>query len=80
MEVDTKIVFLSGLEAKILRKTLQTLLPVAILLLVSKKNSSRMPSWHPPDSESGMVQDNESTIKVHNDANACFFRIPLDYK
>ena len=39
-----------------------------------KKNSSRMPSWHPPDSESGMVQDDESTIKVHNDANACFFQ------
>ena len=39
-----------------------------------------MPSWHPSDSESGMVQDEESTIKVNNDANACFFRIPLDYK
>ena len=38
-----------------------------------------MPSWHPPDSESGMVQDDESTIQVHNDADACFFRIPLDY-
>ena len=38
-----------------------------------------MPSWHPPDCDSGMVQDDESTIKVHNDANACFFRIPLDY-
>ena len=38
-----------------------------------------MPSWHPPDSDSRMVQDDESTLKVHNDANACFFRIPLDY-
>ena len=38
-----------------------------------------MPSWHPPDSDSGMVQDDESTIKVHNNANACFFKIPLDY-
>ena len=27
-----------------------------------------------------MVQDDESTIKVHNDADACFFRIPLDYE
>ena len=49
------------------------------MLLTSKQNSSRMPSWHPPDSESGMVQDDESTIKVHNDTNVCFFRIPLDY-
>ena len=43
------------------------------------KNSSRMPSWHPPDSDSGMVRDDESTITVHNDTNTCFFRIPLDY-
>ncbi len=39
-----------------------------------------MPSWHPPDSDSGMVQEGESTIKLHNDANACFFRIPLYFK
>ena len=39
-----------------------------------------MLSWHPSDSDSGMVQDDESSIKVHNDANACFFWIPLDYR
>ena len=38
-----------------------------------------MPSWHSPDSDSGMVQDDESTIKVHNNAKSCFFWIPLDY-
>ena len=27
-----------------------------------------MPSWHPPDTDSGSVQDDESIIKVHNDA------------
>ena len=27
-----------------------------------------MPSWHPPDSDSGIVRDDESIIKVHNDA------------
>ena len=48
-------------------------------LAISPTFPSRMPSWHPPDSDSGMVQDDESTIKVHNNANACFFRIPLDY-
>ena len=31
-----------------------------------------MPSWHPPDSDSGMVQDDESTIKVHNNAETRF--------
>ena len=31
-----------------------------------------MPSWHPPDSDSGMVQDDESIIKVHNIAKTCF--------
>ena len=36
-------------------------------MLASITNSSRMPSWHPPDSDSGMVQDD------HNDANVCFF-------
>ena len=45
---------------------------VAILFLTSKKISSRMPSWHPPDSDSGMVQDDESTIKVHNNAKTRF--------
>ena len=45
---------------------------VAILFLTSKKNSSRMPSWHPPDSDSGMVQDDESTIKFHNNAKTRF--------
>ena len=76
MEIYTKIVFLTGIEAQniILQLSLE-----AILLLTSKTNSSRMPSWHPPDSDSGMVQDDESTKKVHNNANACFFRIPLDY-
>ena len=51
------------------------------MFLASKKIlKERMPSWHPPDSDSGMVRDDESTIiKVNNDANACFFRIPLDY-
>ena len=31
-----------------------------------------MPSWHPPDSDSGSVQDDESIIKVHNDAKIRF--------
>ena len=31
-----------------------------------------MPSWHPPDSDSGSVQDDESIIKVHNDAKTRF--------
>ena len=31
-----------------------------------------MPSWHPPDSDSGMVQDDESIIKVHNNAKTRF--------
>ena len=42
------------------------------MLLASTKNSSRMPSWHPPDSDSGMVQDDESIIKVHNIAKTRF--------
>ena len=38
-----------------------------------------MPSWHPPDSDSGSVQDNESIIKVHNDAKTRFSWIwPFD--
>ena len=45
---------------------------VAILFLTSKFFSSRMASWHPPDSDSGMVQDDESTIKVHNNAKTRF--------
>ena len=43
-----------------------------ILFLTCKKNSSRISSWHQPDSDSGMVQDDESTIKVHNDAKTPF--------
>ena len=31
-----------------------------------------MPSWHPPDSDSVSVQDDESIIKVHNDAKTRF--------
>ena len=31
-----------------------------------------MPSWHPPDSDSGMIQDDESIIKVHNNAKSRF--------
>ena len=31
-----------------------------------------MPSWHPPDSGSGSVQNDESIIKVHNDAKTRF--------
>ena len=77
MEIYTKIVFLTGLEAKILSKHNFTIVARGHFFLTSKQNSSRMPSWHPPDSDSGMVQDDESTIKVHNNANACFFRIPL---
>ena len=42
--------------------------PVAILFFASKQNSSRMPSRHLPYSDSGMVQDDESTSKVCNDA------------
>ena len=80
MGVDTKIMFISGLEENTLHKTQFNDCRVAILLLASEKHSSRMPSWHPPDSDSGMVRDDESTIQVHNDANACFFWIPLDYK
>ena len=77
--VDAKIAILGGLQAKISSKTQFYNCHMAILFLTSNKNSSRMPSWHPPDSDSGMVQDDDSTIKVHNNANACFFRIPLDY-
>ena len=66
--VDPKIVFLSGLQLKTSPKTDCC---VAILFLPSKK-SSRMPSWHPPDSDSGSVQDDESIIKVHNDAKTRF--------
>ena len=33
-----------------------------------------MSSGHPPNSDSGTVQDDESTINAHNDANACFFQ------
>ena len=32
-----------------------------------------VPSWHPADSDSGLLKDDESTKKVHNDAIACFF-------
>ena len=42
--------------------------------MLASKKSSRMPGWHPPDSDSGMVQYDESTIHVSNDANACFFQ------
>ena len=59
------MVFLTGLQVKTSPKTDCC---VAILFLPSKKNSSRMPSWHPPDSDSVSVQDDESIIKVHNDA------------
>ena len=71
--------FLSGLGANILPKTKFNNCRLWPFCFRSLKKSSRMPSWHPPDSDSGMVQDDETTIKVHNDANACFFRIPLDY-
>ena len=67
MGVDDKIVFLSGLEAQILYKTQFNDYRVAILFRLLK-NSSRMPKWHLPDSDSGSVQDDESIIKVHNDA------------
>ena len=63
MRVDTKIVFLSGLEVKISPKTR---LLCGHFVLASKKFFSRMPSWHPPDSDSGSVQDDESIIKVCN--------------
>ena len=69
MRIDTKIVFLTGLQVKTSPKTDCC---VAILFLPSKKNSSRMPSWHPPDSDSGSVRDDESIIKVHNDAKTRF--------
>ena len=72
MRLDTKIVFLSGLPVKILPKTHYIDWCMFISLLASKKNSSRMPSWHPPDSDSGSVHDHESIIKVHNDAKTRF--------
>ena len=46
--------------------------PAAILFFASKKNSPRVPSWHPADSDSGLLKADESTKKVHNDAIACF--------
>ena len=72
MRLDTKIVFLSGLPVKILPKTQYIDWCMFISFLASKKHSSRMPSWHPPDSDSGSVQDDESIIKVHNDAKPRF--------
>ena len=71
--VYAKIAFLGGLQAKISSKTqFYQILSHGHFVLASKKNSSRMPSWHPPDSDSGMVQDDESTIKVHNNAKTRF--------
>ena len=69
IRVYTKIVFLTGLQVNTSPKTDCC---VAILFLPSKTNSSRMPSWHPPDSDLGSVQDDESIIKVHNDAKTRF--------
>ena len=69
IRIYTKMVFLTGLQVKTSPKTDCC---VAILFLPSKKNSSRMPSWHPPDSDSVSVQDDESIIKVHNDAKTRF--------
>ncbi len=65
IRIYTKIVSLTGLQVNTSPKTDCC---VAILFLPSKKNASKMPSWHPPDSDSGSVQDDESIIKVHNDA------------
>ena len=45
--------------------------PAAILFFASKKIS-------PADSDSGLLNDDESTKKVHNDATACLFTRPLD--
>ena len=70
--VDTKIVFLNGLKAKILPKTQLFNDCLVAILFCPVKISSRMPSWHPPDSDSGMVQDDESIVKVHNDAETRF--------
>ena len=38
----------------------------AILFFAFKKNSSRVPSWHPADFSSGQLRDAESTKKLHN--------------
>ena len=46
MGVDTKIVFLNGLEAKILPKTQLFNDCLVAILFCPLKNSSRMPSWH----------------------------------
>ena len=70
--VDAKIAFLGGLQAKISSKTQFYNCHMAILFWPLNFFSSRMPSWHPPDSDSGMVQDDESTIKVHNNAKTRF--------
>ena len=75
MSVYTKIVFLSGLQVKISSKTQYIDCYLAILFLAPKQISSRMPSWHPPDSDSGSVQDDKSIIKIHNDAKTRFSRL-----
>ena len=59
MGVDTKIALLNGLEAKILPKTQLFNDCLVAILFCPLKKSSRMPSWHPPDSDSGSVQDDE---------------------
>ena len=77
MGIDLKLVLLSGLEANILPKR-QFILKIVEwpFCFGLYKNYSRISIWHPPDSNSGMVQDDESTINVHNDAKSCLFWIP----
>ena len=69
IRVDTKIVFQSSLQVMISPKTRLLRGHFVFGLL---KHSSRMPSWHPPDSDSGSFQNDESSTKVHNDAKTRF--------
>ena len=69
IRIYTKIVFLTGLQVKTSPKPdfLRGHFVFAI-----QKDSSRMPCWHPPDSDSVSVKDDESIINVHNDAKTRF--------
>ena len=64
--LDTKINFLWPLLRKLWHTYgRQNWRKAAILFFGRKKNSSRVPRWHPADSCSGHVKVPESTIKHH---------------
>ena len=56
IRIDTKIVFLSGLRVKTSPKTQFNDCCVAILFLPAKKDSSRIPSWHPQKVEIALIR------------------------